>query len=428
VLYVLYLWISSPAHGWVRDIQIIHSPIFRAALTIMLSFLLVLAGGSPVIRWLITQKIGDRPESHNVTLNELTKNKTNTPTMGGILIIGAIFVSIILFSDITNFYVQMSLLCLIYLAALGAVDDWLKLTTARRTPGSRDGLLAWEKLVFQIGLGVILAVFIYHHPANLHRGSFVTASPRSGGATPVLATPSGSTAAAPALTGAMPASPVAEVVVPRSSYVDQAPEAHKLNWPFFRDVTMPLWPFVFLTVLVITGTSNAVNLTDGMDGLAAGCMAIVSFAFLILAYITGDGRWSQALQFTWVQHSGELAVVCGALTGACLGFLWFNCNPAQVFMGDTGSLALGGTMGYVAIVIRQEPMLLLVGGIFVIEALSVITQVSYFRMTGGKRIFLCSPIHHHFHLKGWSEQQVVVRFWLISALCAAFGLATVKLR
>jgi phospho-N-acetylmuramoyl-pentapeptide-transferase len=154
----------------------------------------------------------------------------------------------------------------------------------------------------------------------------------------------------------------------------------------------------------------------------------VAFAFLALAYVTGDYRWAPLLHFTWVQHSGELAIVCGAITGACLGFLWYNCNPAQVFMGDTGSLALGGVIGYVAIVIRQEPMLLLIGGIFVIEASSVIMQVGYFRATGGKRIFLCSPIHHHFHLKGWSEQQVVVRFWLISALCAAFGLATVKLR
>jgi phospho-N-acetylmuramoyl-pentapeptide-transferase len=205
--------------------------------------------------------------------------------------------------------------------------------------------------------------------------------------------------------------------------------AHRLNWPFLPDtIVLAQWLFWGLTVVVITGSSNAVNLTDGMDGLASGCMAIVSFAFLALAYVTGDYRWSHQLNFNWIPQTGELAIVCGAMTGACLGFLWYNCNPAQVFMGDTGSLALGGVIGYVAIVIRQEPMLLLVGGIFVLEASSVMMQVTYFRMTGGKRIFLCSPIHHHFHLKGWSEQQVVVRFWLISALCAAGGLATVKLR
>jgi len=346
--------------------------LVRAAAAIMVSFVLVLLLGGKVIRWLLKQKVGDRPEFHNATLNELTKNKKNTPTMGGIMIVGSVFVSTLLFADMSDFYVRMALFCMVYLAGLGAVDDWLKLTTARRSPGSRDGLMAWEKLVFQVGLGVVLAIFIYKH--------------------------------------------------------NSADAAHLLNWPFVRNIALPSAVFAVLTVIVITGTSNAVNLTDGMDGLAAGCMAIVGFAFLALTYVTGDQRWNLILALNPVPGSSELAIVCGAITGACLGFLWFNCNPAQVFMGDTGSLALGGTMGYIAIVIRQEPMLLLVGGIFVVEAMSVMMQVSYFRMTGGKRIFLCSPIHHHFHLKGWSEQQVVVRFWLISALCAALALTTIKFR
>ena len=358
--------------------------IFRAAVAIMISFLIVLLTGNRVIRWLLKQKVGDRPEFHNATLNELTKHKGNTPTMGGIVIIGAIVITVLLLADMNNFYVRMALFCMVYLAGLGAVDDWLKLTAARRTPGSRDGLMAWEKMLFQVGLGILLAVFIYWHPERQVGGGAA----------------------------------------------DTTEFAHRLNWPFFpTSIVLSWWLFAILTVVVITGSSNAVNLTDGMDGLAAGCMAIVSFAFLALAYVTGDKRWAiDVLHFNWVQYTAELAVVCGAITGACLGFLWYNCNPAQVFMGDTGSLALGGVIGYVAIVIRQEPMLLLVGGIFVVEATSVMMQVSYFRMTGGKRIFLCSPIHHHFHLKGWSEQQVVVRFWLISALCAAFGLAMVKLR
>ena len=382
MLYQVYLWMLS--HNWVTKDSLFQSPVFRSAMAIMLGFLLVLVFGGRVIRVLIKQKVGDQPEFHHATLNELTKNKKNTPTMGGVIIIGAVLVSSLLLADIGNFYVRMALLCMVYLSLLGAVDDWLKLTIARRNPGTRDGLMAWEKLLFQIGLGVLLAVFIYYHPT--HPGKLIR----------------------PELLTSMP--------------------AHQLNWPFFQNLNLPAWIFIILTVVVIAGTSNAVNLTDGMDGLAAGCMAIVSFAFLALAYVTGDGRWSDRLNFNYVQDSAELAVICGAMTGACLGFLWYNCNPAQVFMGDTGSLAAGGTIGYVAIVIRQEPMLLLIGGIFVVEAMSVVLQVSYFRMTGGKRIFLCSPIHHHFHLKGWSEQQVVVRFWLISALCAAFGLATVKLR
>lgn len=346
-------------------------PVFRASLAIIVSFLIVLLSGGRVIRWLMKQKVGDLPEFHNATLNELTKNKKNTPTMGGIMIISAILISVLLLADMQVFYVKAALLCMVYLTLLGGIDDWLKLRQAWRPAGSRDGLLAWEKMVFQIGLGVLLAVFIYYH---------------------------------------------------------NRVNAHELNWPFVRSLTLPIWAFGLLTVVVITGTSNAVNLTDGMDGLAAGCMAIVAFSFLLLAQITGDSAWSNRLGFIWLPQTSELAVVCGAITGACLGFLWYNCNPAQVFMGDTGSLALGGTIGYIAVVIRQEPMLLLIGGIFVMEATSVIMQVSYFRMTGGKRIFLCSPIHHHFHLKGWSEQQVVVRFWLISALFAAFGLATVKFR
>ena len=382
MLYLLYNWIAD--HKWVSWIQpegLFNGVIFRAAAAIMIAFVIVLALGRPVILWLLKQKVGDRPEFHNATLNELSKHKNNTPTMVGILIIGAILITCLLLANLKNFYLFMALLCLVYLCGLGAIDDWLKLTTGRRTPGSRDGLLAWEKLVFQIGLGVLLAIFIYYHPVNM-----------------------------------------------QDAAAGASRNAHRLNWPFLQIQLNYWWAFAAITVLVITGTSNEVNLTDGMDGLAAGCMAIVAFAFMALAYVTGDYRWATALHFNWVQNTGELAIVCGAITGACLGFLWYNCNPAQVFMGDTGSLALGGVIGYVAIVIRQEPMLLLVGGIFVVEAVSVIMQVSYFRMTGGKRIFLCSPIHHHFHLKGWSEQQVVVRFWLISALCAAFGLATVKLR
>ncbi|MGN6370228.1 MAG: phospho-N-acetylmuramoyl-pentapeptide-transferase [Phycisphaerae bacterium] len=384
MFYLLYEWMTKgQGDGMFAGV------IFRAAAAIMLSFMLVLLSGNRVIRWLMKQKVGDRPEFHNATLNELTKHKGNTPTMGGIMIIGAILVSCLLLANLQNFYVRMALFCMVYLACLGAVDDWLKLTTARRNPGSRDGLLSWEKMLFQVGLGVLLAIFIYNHPNHILNG--------------------------PGLVG--------------QEIQQNVEHAHYLNWPFLpSQLAMPAWVFAILTVVVITGSSNAVNLTDGMDGLAAGCMAIVSFAFLALAYVTGDLRWSAVLHFNLVQYTGELAVVCGAITGACLGFLWYNCNPAQVFMGDTGSLALGGVIGYVAIVIRQELMLLLVGGIFVMEATSVMMQVSYFRMTGGKRIFLCSPIHHHFHLKGWSEQQVVVRFWLISALCAAFGIATVKLR
>ncbi len=371
MIYWLYRFLAT--HHWVAGGSPLEVVIFRSVLATAFSFLLVLLAGKPVIRWLRQQKLGDQPESHNTALNALNAGKANTPTMGGVLICGAILINTLLFAQIGNFYVQMGLGCLIYLCALGGVDDWLKLTAKRRNPGSRDGLFWWEKLLFQIGLGMLLALFIYYH------GTY-----------------------------------------------DQA---HYLNWPLLsRNIILPTWLFAIIAVLVIAGTSNAVNFTDGMDGLAAGCMAIVAFAFMVLAYVTGDVRWAAALHFNHIEFSGELAVLCGSTAGACLGFLWYNCNPAQVFMGDTGSLPLGGVIGYVAIVIRQEPMLLLVGGIFVLEILSVIIQTSYYKFSGGRRVFLCSPIHHHFHLKGWSEPQIVVRFWLLSALFAALALATVKLR
>jgi len=374
---------------------------FRAILAIIVSFATVLLLGRRTINWLIRQRIGDHPEFYHRELNRLARDKSATPTMGGILISGSILGAALLLADLTSFYVQMGLLCLVWLTTLGGVDDWLKLTAQRRRAGSREGLYTWEKFVLQIGLAVILGVFIYNHGSS----KFAT-------------DPEG---------------------VQRMS--------HALNLPFIKSwdrvegdrfvpaehlIVLGRWTFVCLTVLVIVGASNAVNLTDGMDGLASGIVAVNAFAFAVLAFIAGfEAEGSKLAQELLVPHiplSDELAVLAAAMVGSCLGFLWFNCHPAQVFMGDTGSLALGGLLGYIAVVIRQEILLLIIGGIFVLEAMSVILQVGYFKITGGKRIFRCAPIHHHFHLGGWTEQQVVVRFWLISAVLAAVALATIKLR
>ncbi len=202
-----------------------------------------------------------------------------------------------------------------------------------------------------------------------------------------------------------------------------------LSVPFYKaGVTLPIWAFVIITVLVITGTSNAVNLTDGMDGLASGCMVLTAFSFMVLACVVGSPELAERLRFFHIPGAAELAVLCGAVVGACMGFLWYNAYPAQVFMGDTGALPLGGLMGFVAIVTRLELMLFIVGGVFVIEALSVMIQVYYYKTTGGKRFFRCAPIHHHFHLGGWTETQTVMRFWLLAAIFAAAALATIKLR
>jgi phospho-N-acetylmuramoyl-pentapeptide-transferase len=307
------------------------------------------------------------------------KTKKGTPTMGGLFIIASVVLTIFVLADLKNFHVKMALVCVLWLAAVGAADDWLKLTAGRRS-GNRQGLTSLEKLLFQIGLGVILSYFTFQHGQNVE-------------------------------------------------------DAHTLYFPFFKNlkVSMNQTGFILLGTVVLTGSSNAVNLTDGLDGLATGIMAIVSFAFLFLALIAGQLLVAKKLLIPHINYSEEMAVVAAAMLGACLGFLWFNCNPAKVFMGDTGSLALGGLIGYIALVIRQEFMLFFVGGIFVLEAVSVMMQVGYFKYTKrrfgeGRRILLCAPLHHHFQRKGWTESQVVTRFWLISAMLAAMALATVKLR
>lgn len=358
--------------------------ILRSLVAAMAAFLIVWSLGPRVIRWLVKQRIGDVPDFDRLDYNELTKHKANVPTMGGILILIAVAASVLLLADLTNFYIHLALLCMIWLGGLGAIDDWLKLKAAARGEG-RDGLKSYQKFLFQIGLGVLLATFIYRH-GQAERLS------------------------------------------------DQVTFFDAMNFPFVKFDPADYWHlpaavFVLIAVLVITGTSNAVNLTDGMDGLASGCLFISAIVFMVLAEIAGDheAEWASYLLMPPVPGANELAVLCGAIAGACMGFLWYNCHPAQVFMGDTGSLPLGGLIGYVAIVIRQELMLFIVGGIFVMEAVSVILQVAYFKRTG-KRIFRMAPLHHHFHLAGLAESQVVIRFWLGAMLFAILALVTIKLR
>ncbi len=369
-------WLTN--HG-LDFLRVFNFVTFQATIAVMLSFILSITFGRPVVNWLRRLKIGDSGSFDQAEMNKLMSGKKGTPTMGGVLIIGAITITTLLLADLSNFYVQMALVCVLWLGGVGVADDWLKLTAGRRA-GSRQGLTSLEKLLFQVGLGIVLSSFTWEHGRHVH-------------------------------------------------------EAVSFYLPFFKNTHPELsWPFfVLIGTLVITGTSNAVNLTDGLDGLASGCMAIVSFAFVVLSLVVGIGELAQYLNFPHIEPAGQMAVLAGAMMGASLGFLWFNCNPAAMFMGDTGSLALGGLIGYVSIVIRQELMLFLVGGIFVAEAFSVMMQVGYFKFTRkrygeGRRIFLMAPLHHHFQKKGWTENQVVVRFWLISAMLAAMALATVKLR
>jgi phospho-N-acetylmuramoyl-pentapeptide-transferase len=362
--------------------------MFRSVAAVLTSFLISLLIGPPIIRWLMRKKIGDRPEFHHAKLNELTRDKANTPTMGGLIIILSVLVSTLLWSKLYNPdtklynpFVEKAIFLLVWFGALGGVDDWLKLTARRQ---GRHGLRAWEKFLFQIGGSVLIASFLYGDFRNL--------------------------------------------------------EDAKVFWlwlPFYKNpIYFPLatWMFVLIATLYISATSNGVNFADGMDGLAAGCLGMVSLVLAVLCYVTSETMartsvtWSEYLLLPHIPQSGELCIFYASILGAVLGFLWYNCHPAQVFMGDVGSLSLGAAMGYGALVTRNELLLLIIGGVFVLELISVMLQVSYFKYTGGKRLFRYTPIHYHFHLAGWSEPQVVVRFWLLGAFFGALALATLKLR
>src|SRR5437868_677623 len=344
---------------------------FRAVAAAITAFVVSLLFGNFVIRILTALKLGQpiRQAAEVHRLAELHGGKQGTPTMGGVLVIGAVFISSLLWARPDNRFVWLALFAMVYLGVLGFVDDYLKVTKKKS-----DGVSGRLKLIFQIVLAAIVTTV------------FLT-------------------------------NPLIEVQA-RSLYLPflKAPVVANMGW----------MTFVFFA-FVIVGSSNAVNLTDGLDGLAIGCTITVAFAYALLSYAAGNFRIAEYLQVPFYPYTGELTVVCSALTGAGLGFLWFNCHPAKVIMGDTGALAIGGVIGVIAICCKQELLLAVVGGVFVLEAASVILQVLSFRLTG-KRIFAMSPLHHHFELRGWKENTVIVRFWILSAIFALLGLATLKLR
>jgi len=292
--------------------------------------------------------------------------KAGTPTMGGILIIFSIIVSTLLWSNLTNYYIWIVLLVTLGYGAIGFIDDYLMQIKKRN-----KGLSVRLKFLLQVILAIVIGVLVY---------SYVGFSTR-------------------------------------------------ITIPFFKNISPDLgWGYILFAAFVIISTSNAVNITDGLDGLAIGPFIIVSATYMIFAYVAGHFEIASYLQLKYVAGSGEIAIFCGSMVGAGLGFLWFNSYPAQIFMGDVGSLALGGAIGTVAVITKQEILLILVGGLFVIETLSVIFQVGFFKMTSGRRIFRMAPLHHHFELKGWPEPKVIVRFWIIAIALALLAMSTLKLR
>ncbi len=362
MLLELALWLGQD----IRAFNVFGYITLRTVLAALTALAISLMFGPRVIRWLAAKKIGqavrdDGPKSH------LTK--AGTPTMGGALILIAIAVTVLLWGDLGNQYVWITLFVTLGFGAVGWVDDWRKVV--HRDP---KGLASRWKYLWTSAIALAAALYL------------------------------GLSASTPAET---------ELIV-----------------PFFKAVAYPLgiFGFVALSYFVINGTSHAVNLTDGLDGLAIMPTVMVAGALAIFAYVAGHAGFAKYLGVPYVAGAGELAVFCGAICGAGLGFLWFNAYPAEVFMGDVGALALGAALGTIAVVVRQEIVLFIMGGLFVAETLSVMVQVLYFRATGGKRIFRMAPLHHHYELGGWKETQVVVRFWIITIMLVLFGLSSLKLR
>ena len=338
---------------------------FRTGLSVFTSLAIVLLIGGPFIKFFSNQKIinpirDDGPEDHIV-------KKIGTPTMGGVIILFGLLISVLLWADLSNINILFCIYITVSFGLLGAFDDFKKIKYS-----NSSGISSKLKITLQILLAVIgVSLFVYY--ANFQ-------------------------------------------------------DMTNLYFPFFKNLIINLgWFFIPFSVFVIIGSSNAVNLTDGLDGLATVPVILVAACFAFISYVTGNIVFSNYLQIPYIEGTGEISIFCGAIIGSCLGFLWFNAPPAKIFMGDTGSLSLGGSLGAVGIITKHEIVLAITGGLFVLEAVSVMVQVISFKLTG-KRIFKMAPIHHHFEKKGWPESTVVIRFWIISIILAMIGLATLKLR
>lgn len=361
MLYHLLYPLSESIHAF----NLFRYITFRSAYALVTALLISFLLGPAIIRQLRRLQVvdggrEDAPESH--------RQKAGTPTMGGLIILLAIIVPVLLWADLANRYIQISLFATLGLGLIGFYDDYLKVVKK-----NSKGLIGRKKLVGQFSVALAIAIYLWFFPLN-----------------PEYAT--------------------------------------KTSLLFFKNIFVDLaWFYIPFVTLVIVFTSNAVNLTDGLDGLAIGVFLFAAAAYAVLAYITGNFLTAKYLNLIFMRGAGELTVLCAAMVGAAMGFLWFNAHPAEVFMGDAGALALGGVIGTVSVLVKQEILLGIVGGVFVMEAVSVIMQVASYKTTG-RRIFLMTPIHHHFQKLGWSEQKIVVRFWIIAFLCALVALSTLKIR
>ena len=389
----MLLWLAQFFKDDIGLLRVFGFITFRAVFATMTAISIGLFAGPAVIRTLARLKVGqavrtDGPQTHLI--------KSGTPTMGGVLLLISLGISTLLWADLSNRFIWVVLIVTLGFGAIGWVDDYRKVVYQ-----DPKGMASREKYFWQSLIGVVASIYL----------AFSVSAPTN---TKVL-----------------------ELFLSwvQSGFSLDLPNRADLIVPFFKTFSYPLgvWGFIALTYCVIVGTSNAVNLTDGLDGLAIMPTIMVGSALGLFAYLTGHVGYSKYLLIPYIPGAGELLIFCGAMAGAGLAFLWFNAHPAEVFMGDVGALALGGALGTVAVIIRQEIVLFIMGGIFVVETVSVIMQVTYFKFTKkrygiGKRLFLMAPLHHHFEQKGWKETQVVVRFWIITMLLVLVGLSSLKLR
>ena len=392
MLLSLAQWLQGLHPEW-SFLRVFNYITFRAVMSAMTALLIGLIAGPVVIRRLTALKIGQPVREYAMQTHLV---KSGTPTMGGVLILLSIALSTLLWFDLSNRFVWIVLIVTLGFGAIGWVDDWRKVV--RKDP---EGMRSREKYFWQSVIGLVAALYLVFSISESNNlkvvelfGNWVM-----------------------------------------SGFDVNLPPKAGLQLPFIKEVSYPLgvFGFVIMTYLVIVGSSNAVNLTDGLDGLAIMPVIMVGSALGVFAYVTGSSVYSKYLFFPYIPGSGELMIFCAAMAGAGLAFLWFNTHPAQVFMGDVGALALGGALGTIAVIVRQEIVLAIMGGIFVVEALSVMLQVTYFKYTKkkygeGRRILKMAPLHHHFEKSGWKETQVVVRFWIITMLLCLVGLSTLKLR
>jgi len=383
-------WLQLHLVEFYGGFNVLRYVTFRCAAAATCAFLCSVILGRPLIARLRRLGAGDTAcKDYCESINKLHADKQGKPSMGGVLIIASIATAVLLCANLSSRFVWVAMGAMLWLGALGFADDLIKL---RR--GNGHGIPGRYKFAAQVALGVCIGAYLLAQRPSV--GALWRADVAGG--------------------------EYAEYLDGRLSTV--------LTLPFLKDVLIRLaaWAYLLLAAVVIVGSSNAVNLTDGLDGLAIGTVSFVAGVYALLAYIAGHWQLAQYLNVLFVEGSAELSVVCSAMVGAGLGFLWFNSHPAEVIMGDTGSLALGGLVGTVALVAKQEVLLIIVGGVFVAEAMSVILQVASYKLRGGKRIFLMSPLHHHFELCGMAESKIIIRFWICQVILGLIGLSTLKIR